>query len=60
MEKYTITELADFINSINKNPDATIELTVDRTGGVASAFAGNAGLCVKITPPTHTPDNVEV
>lgn len=59
MENYKITELADFINSINKNPDATIELTVDRMGGVAGAFAGNAGLCVKITPPTRTPDNEE-
>lgn len=59
MEKYTIKELGDFINSINKNPDAIIELTVDRVGGINGALAGNAGLCVKITPPAHTPDNGE-
>lgn len=56
MEKYTIKELGEFINAINKKPDATIELTVDRAGGVAGAFAGNAGLILKITP-TERPAN---
>jgi hypothetical protein len=51
MEKYTIKELGDFINAINKNPDAEIEITVDRTGGLASTFSGNGGLFLKITPP---------
>ena len=38
MEKYTIKELGEFINAINKNPDVRVELTVDRCGGIASAF----------------------
>lgn len=51
MEKYTIKELGEFINTINKNPDSTIELQVDRTGGIISACNGAAGLSLKITPP---------
>lgn len=51
MEKYTIKELGELVNAINKNPDSTIELTVDRVGGIAGACAGNAGLVLKITPP---------
>ncbi len=51
MEKYTIKELGEFINAINKNPDSAIELQVDRTGGIISACNGAAGLSLKITPP---------
>lgn len=51
MEKYTIKELGELINAINKNPDSTIEVTTDRTGGLTSAFNGAAGLWLKITPP---------
>ena len=43
MEKYTIKELGEFINAINKNPD--------RCGGIASAFNGNGGLTLTIIPP---------
>ena len=53
MEKYTIKELGEFINAINTNPDAKIELTVDRCGGIASAFNGNSGLTLTITPPAN-------
>ena len=51
MEKYTIKELGEFINAINTTPAAKIELTVDRCGGIASAFNGNGGLTLTIIPP---------
>ena len=49
MKDYTIKELTEFINDINKNPDATIEVSVDRTSGIVGAIQGG-GLFVKITP----------
>lgn len=50
MENYKITELADFINAINKNADAALEVSVDRTSGIVGAIQGG-GLYVKIIPP---------
>lgn len=49
MKDFTIKELGELINSINKTPDAAIEVTTDKTGG-NGLFCGNAGLCLKITP----------
>ncbi len=51
MEKYTIKELGELINTISKNPDSAIELKVDRVGLLAGAGADNASLELKITPP---------
>lgn len=50
MENYKITELADFINAINKKTDAAIEVSVGGTSGFVGAIQGG-GFTVKITPP---------
>lgn len=50
MQDFTIKELGELINSINKTPDATIEVTTDKAGGVTGALCGNTGLYLKITP----------
>ena len=52
MQDYKINELADFINAINKNTDAAIEVHTDGTKGIVGAIQGG-GLTVKITPPAH-------
>ena len=43
MQDFTIKELGELINSINKTPDAAIEVTADKTGGAT-------GVLLKITP----------
>ena len=35
MQDFTIKELGELINSINKTPDAAIEVTADKTGDAA-------------------------
>lgn len=50
MQDFTIKELGELINSINKTPDAAIEVTADKTGGMSGALCGNTGLYFKITP----------
>ncbi|MCX4313915.1 MAG: hypothetical protein OSJ83_08710 [Clostridia bacterium] len=50
MQDFTIKELGELINSINKTPDAAIEVTADKTGGMTGAICGNTGLHLKITP----------
>lgn len=50
MQDFTIKELGELINSINKTPDAAIEVTTDKTGGMTGALCGNTGLYLKITP----------
>ena len=50
MQDFTIKELGELINSINKTPDAAIEVTADKTGGMTDALFGNTGLHLKITP----------
>lgn len=53
MQDFTIKELGELINSINKTPDAAIEVTADKTGGMTGALCGNTGLYLKITPYHH-------
>lgn len=50
MQEFTIKELGELINSINKTTDAAIEVTADRAGGVSNALCGNTALHLKITP----------
>lgn len=50
MKEYSIKELADFVNAINKNEDAAIEVSVGQQGGIVGAVTGGS-LSVKITPP---------
>ena len=50
MQDFTIKELGELINSINKTPDAAIEVTADKTGGMTGALCGNTGLHLNITP----------
>lgn len=52
MQDYKINELADFINAINKNTDAAVKISVDRTSGIVGAIQGG-GLYVEITPPAR-------
>ena len=50
MQDFTIKELGELINSINKTPDAAIEVTADKTGGATGLLCGNVALHLKITP----------
>lgn len=50
MQDFTIKELGELINSINKTTDAAIEVTADKAGGVSGALCGNTALYLKITP----------
>lgn len=53
MQEYSIKELAEFVNAINKNTDAAIDINVTNSGSnVIGALCGG-GLTVKITPPAR-------